>query len=141
MSAESNRTLAQNIYAAFSRNDIDGALDGAAGNVEVALIPFGQTFYGRSGFRDFLAGFRDAFPDLTIKVTNQVATERSVVSELTARGTHLGTLRTPAGDIPPTGRTVDFTVCEVWDVRDGKLTSLRNYQDAASILRQLGIAS
>jgi ketosteroid isomerase-like protein len=46
---------------------------------------------------------------------------------------------TPAGEVPPTGRTVDFTVCEVWQIRDGKVTSLHNYQDAASLMRQLGL--
>jgi predicted ester cyclase len=87
-----------------------------------------------------MQGFKGAFPDLRIAVTNQVATEDSVVSEFTARGTHTGPLQTPAGAIPPTGRIVDFVVCEIWKMRNGQLASLHNYQDAAAIMRQIGLA-
>jgi predicted ester cyclase len=86
-------------------------------------------------------GFKGAFPDLKIAVTNQVATDDQVVSEFTARGTHTGPLLTPAGEIPPTGRKVDFIVCEVWRIKNGQLVSLHNYQDAASLMRQLGVLS
>jgi steroid delta-isomerase-like uncharacterized protein len=141
MSAQDNAALARKIYAAFSKGDLDGVLERVAEDVEVILIPFGQTYHGREGFRAFMTGFKGAFPDLTINLTNQVAAEDQVVSEFTARGTHHGPLATPAGEIPPTGRTVDFTVCEVWGVKDGEVASLRNYQDAAALLRQLGPAS
>jgi predicted ester cyclase len=86
-----------------------------------------------------MQGFKGAFPDLQINITHQVATENEVVSEFTARGTQTGPMMTPAGEIPPTGRIVDFTVCEVWSVKNGKVASLRNYQDSASIMRQLGL--
>ena len=115
-------------------------LEYATDDVEVVLYPFGQTFHGKDGFRDFMTGFTTAFPDISITVTNQVANDRQVATEFTATGTHDGVLRTPAGEIPPTGRTVEFVVCEVWTVRDGLLASLRNYQDAASLMRQLGLA-
>jgi len=140
MSAQDNKALAQRIYQLFSSNRFDEVLSLTTEDVEVVMIPFGQTHHSRAGFSDFMKGFKDAFPDLQINVTNQVASEDQVVSEFTARGTHTGILMTPAGAVPPTGRTVDFTVCEVWRLRDGKLAVLRNYQDAASLLRQLGLA-
>jgi hypothetical protein len=34
---------------------------------------------------------------------------------------------------------VDFVVCEVMRVENGLIASLHNYQDAASIIRQLGL--
>jgi predicted ester cyclase len=74
------------------------------------------------------------------EIMHQVATDDEVVSEFKARGMHTGPLLTPAGEVPPTGRTVEFTVCEVWSVKNGKVASIRNYQDAASIMRQLGLA-
>ncbi len=139
MSAENNAGLARKLYDAFNRKDYDHCLALVTEDVEAVLIPFGQTFRGREGFRDFLQGFAEAFPDIRIQVTNQVAAEDQVVNEFTARGTHTGTLLTPAGAIPPTGRIVDFTVCEVYQIKNGKFASVRNYQDAASLMRQLGL--
>ena len=141
MSAQDNAALARKIYQLFSNNQFDEVLALATEDIEVVLTPFGQTFHGHDGFSTFMQGFKGAFPDLKMtEITHQVATENEVVSEFKARGTHTGPLLTPAGEVPPTGRTVDFTVCEVWSVKNGKVASLRNYQDAASIMRQLGLA-
>jgi steroid delta-isomerase-like uncharacterized protein len=139
MSATENAALARRIYQLFSDDKLDDALELVTEDVEAVLVPFGQTFHGRDGFTGFMQGFKGAFPDIRISVTNQVATDDQVVSEFTARGTHTGPLQTPAGAIPPTGRTVDFIVCEVMLVKHGRIASLHNYQDAASIMRQLGL--
>jgi steroid delta-isomerase-like uncharacterized protein len=141
MSAQDNAVLARRIYQLFSEDRLDDVLPLTTEDVEAVLIPFGLTFHGREGFANFMRGWKGAFPDIKIAVTNQVATDDQIVMEFTARGTHTGPLRTPAGDIPPTGRTVDFIVCEVWRVKDGKLAALYNYQDAASMMRQLGLLS
>ena len=140
MSANENAVLAQKIYQFFSDDRFDEIMPLAAEDMETVLVPFGQTFRGPEGFRDFMKGFKSAFPDITInQIVSQIATDEAVVSEFTARGTHTGPLMTPMGEVPPTGRTVDFTVCEVWQIRDGKVTSLHNYQDAAGLMRHLGL--
>jgi steroid delta-isomerase-like uncharacterized protein len=141
MAAGDNKHLARAVYDAFNDGDLERALAMAADDIVVELVPFDLTFQGKAGFRDFMQGFKSAFPDLRLTVVTQVATEDAVVSELTWRGTHTGPLMTPAGEIPPTGKTVqDSRFCEVWTIRDGQVTSLHNYQDAASWLRQLGLA-
>jgi steroid delta-isomerase-like uncharacterized protein len=139
MSANENAALARRIYQLFSDDKLDDALELVTEDVEAVLVPFGQTFHGRDGFTGFMQGFKGAFPDIRISLTNQVATDDQVVSEFTARGTHTGPLQTPAGAIPPTGRTVDFIVCEVMRVKQGRIASLHNYQDAAAIMRQIGL--
>lgn len=142
MSAQSNAEMARKLYEAFNRGDLDSALGIATDDVVVVLIPFGQTFQGKAGFRDFMGGFKRAFPDLKVTVTNQVATESHVVNECSWTGTHSGPLMSPAGEIPPTNKAVAGAVfCEVWEIRDGKLARLRNYQDVSSWLRQLGLVS
>jgi steroid delta-isomerase-like uncharacterized protein len=112
----------------------------AAEDMEVEFVPFGQTFHGRQGFSDFIGGFKRAFPDLIVTVTNQVADENQVVNECTWRGTNTGPLITPMGEIPPTNRKVEGgRFIEVYEIKNGKLAVDRNYQDAASWLRQLGL--
>jgi len=131
--------LAREMYGRFGRNDFQGVLELVTDDIEATIIPFGQTFKGKEGFLQFMHGFKDAFPDMEIQIDNQVIGDDQVVNEISTTVVHTGTLETPAGAVPPTGRTVNFTVCEVWGIRDGKVASLRNYQDAASLMRQLGI--
>lgn len=140
MTAQANKELAQNLYQMFNEGRIDEAVNLATEEIEVVLIPFGQTFNGREGFGQFMGGFKQAFPDLTITVTNQVATDDQVVSECRWTGTHTGPLMSPTGEIPPTGKRVDGAIfCEVWQIRDGKVAVLRNHQDVGTWLRQLGL--
>jgi steroid delta-isomerase-like uncharacterized protein len=137
--AQDTATLAREIYRRFSTDDFAGVLALANADVEIVFTPTGQVFHGHAGFQEFMQGFKSAFPDIQIEVTGQVTTATQVVTEFIARGTHTGPLLTPAGAVPPTGRTAEWPVCEVWQVRDGKLSSLHNYQDLATMLRQLGL--
>src|SRR5262245_32737949 len=131
--------LAREIYSRFGSNDFQGVLEFVTDDVEATLIPFGQTFKGKEGFLQFMHGFKDAFPDMEIKIDNQVISADQVTNEISTTSVHAGPLQTPVGVVPATGKTVNFTVCEVWGIRDGKVASLRNYQDAASLMRQLGL--
>jgi steroid delta-isomerase-like uncharacterized protein len=139
--AQTNAALARQFYQLFNENKFDEALALATEDVEVVLIPFGQTFHGREGFREVMQGCKRAFPNFQVsEITHQVATADAVVNEFKAHGAHTGVLITTSGQTPPTGLTVEFTICEVWQVRAGKLALLRHYQDVASIQRQLGLA-
>ncbi|RIK37502.1 MAG: hypothetical protein DCC55_24110 [Chloroflexi bacterium] len=141
MSAQANAALAHKIYQLFNENKLDAVLALATEDVEIILVPCGQTFHGREGFREFMESFKRAFPDILITdIIHQIATDDAVVNEFKASGAHTGPLMTPVIKLPPTGRTVGFTACEVWEIRDGKLAILRNYQDVAGILRQLGVS-
>lgn len=139
MSAQTNMALANEIYRCFSRNDFAGVLAKTNEDVEVVFTSAGQTFHGPDEFIQFMQGFKTAFPDIELEVVNQTATDDQVVSEFIARGKHTGPLMGPAGAIPPTGRYAEWPVCEVWQVRDGKLSKITNYQDSATMLRQLGV--
>jgi len=48
-------------------------------------------------------------------------------------------LVTPAGTIPPTGRTVELRLGEVYEVRESKIAKLHAYYDSATMMRQLGL--
>ena len=138
---QDNAALARRIYTLFSNDAFDGVLALTNEDVEVVFVPAGQTFHGHEGFMQFMQGFKSAFPDIKLTVTNQVATEDQVVTEFVASGTHTGPLLTPAGEVPATGKSAEWPVCEVWKTRNGKLTSIHNYQDLATMLRQLGLIS
>lgn len=140
MAAKENADLAAKVYELFNSAELEEAAALATEDMEIQFLAFGQTFSGRDGFLAFMKGFMDGFPDLKITLVNQVADDDQVVSECSWTGTHDGPLQAPTGEIPPTGRRVsDARFCEVWRIRDGKVASLVNYQDAATWLRQLGL--
>lgn len=139
MVAQNNAEIARKMYDAFSQGNFDAAAACAADNVEIVFVPTGQVFRGQQGFDDFMRGHKTAFPDVRIEITNQIAAGDDLVNEFVGRGTHTGPLVTPTGTIPPTGRAVTLTVCEVQRFQNGKLVSLHNYQDMVSLLRQLGL--
>ncbi len=142
MTTNDNAALASRLYGLFNEGRLDAAADLAHPDVTVDVVAFGAELSGRSGFLDFMAGFKTAFPDLKITVVNQVTTADRVVSECSWTGTHEGPLRTPAGEIPPTGKKVTGArFCEVWTISAGRITRLVNYQDVTTWLRQLGLAS
>jgi predicted ester cyclase len=82
-----------------------------------------------------------AFPDGMVTVDRVIAQGDHVVVEFTGRGTHTGTLTTPAGAIPATGRSVTLQFLDVLEFTDGKVASQRTYFDTGSMMAQLGISA
>lgn len=80
--------------------------------------------------------YSTAFPDLAFETLRTHEHDGVSVAELRFTGTHTGPLDT----IPPTGRAVEGVLCNVVEVRDGRLWRERDYLDELSLLRQLGLA-
>ena len=140
MSEEENLALVRKVYDLWNDRDLDGALDLATDDVEIKLVALGQTLTGRDGFRRFMERFARASSDMKKDITNQVASAEQVVSEFTLIGTHDGPLRTTSGKIAPTGKAIELEVVEVIGIRDGKVATIRNYSDTATLMRQLGLS-
>ena len=76
-----------------------------------------------------------AFPDLKLEILHQHAANGEVsVIEMRATGTHKGDLP----DLPATGKRAVVSICDVIEVRDGKVYREREYYDALSMMQQLG---
>jgi steroid delta-isomerase-like uncharacterized protein len=138
--ASENLALVAKVYDLWNDRDLERALDLATHDIEIRLVATGQTLTGRDGFRRFMERFVSASSDMKKHITNQVVSADQVVSEFTLRGTHDGPLRTPTGEIPPTGREIQLEVVEVIGVRGDKIAWIRNYSDTMTLMRQLGVA-
>ena len=79
--------------------------------------------------------FGRAFPDGRIDVVNIKEFGDTVLVEFIGRGTHRGDLM----GIAPTGRSVTIPVCEVLELRDGKIYREREYMDMVTIMVQVGV--
>ena len=139
MSIRETTYIAQNIHPLWTNREYDRILsEMIAEDVEWTTVPTGETFRGHEGFRQYMEGWSDAFPDGRAEDTNVYVGEDFAVTEFVGRGTHTGTLRTPAGEIPPTERSVEWPLCEVYQIREGKIVRGRTYFDAATLMDELG---
>ena len=138
MAPQDNAERSHELHDAFSEDRYDDVLALAADDIKVVAHSIGQTFRGKQQFRDFFMSFKTAFPDLTLRAINTFAEGDYVAVEFVASGTHTGPLMTPAGAIPASNNQVTLNVCEIHRWKDGKLSRLVNYQDAMSLMGQIG---
>ena len=80
--------------------------------------------------------FATAFPDGRIDVQNIHTAGNVAIVEFTGRGTHKGDLM----GIAPTGRQITIPVCDILEIRDGKIIAEREYMDMLHLMQQLGVA-
>lgn len=79
--------------------------------------------------------YAGAFPDGKLEIKSIFAQGNSAVAEFVARGTHGGELM----GIAPTGKSIEINVCNVVELRDGKVYREREYMDLLTLLSQLGV--
>lgn len=79
--------------------------------------------------------YRTGVPDLDIKIQHIVAEDDWVVTRVLCKGTHTGEL---AG-IPPTGKSLDFTASDFFQMADGKVIESWHNVDDLGLLQQIGI--
>jgi len=94
---------------------------------------------GREGATQYAMGWLNAFPDGRITVHNELQAGEWVVQEFIFEGTHQGTLSTPAGEIPATGRRLTGRAVQILRVTDGAVADTRLYFDQVQVLTQLGL--
>jgi len=92
---------------------------------------------GPEAMKHFVAGYREAFPDLEMIVEDVIASGEKVVVRWVARGTHRGTLV----NLSPTGRQVVVTGMHILRVQDGKVQEDWVNWDTLGMMQQLGVVS
>lgn len=136
-----NADLARQLYEAWNNRDFDFAPEHSTPDATITVVGSGQVFHGAEGGRQFGEGWAQAFPDGRVTVDNVISQGDSVVVEYTGRGTHTGTLSTPAGDIPATGRSVTLQFLDVLEFDGDLVRAQRTYFDTGSMMAQLGITA
>ena len=102
--------------------------------------PSGQQFKGVDGFVQFSQSFVDAMPDLKGTTMDHKVNGNKVSTKVHAKGTFTGTMQTPQGPVPGTGRPVDIEYALDQEFNDaGKLVRFAVNYDMQDFMRQLGI--
>jgi steroid delta-isomerase-like uncharacterized protein len=100
------------------------------------LIATGDVHDGEAEVAAYFDETRTAFPDQRNELIALHHADDAVIVEAMLYGTHLGPFR----GLPPTGRKFEMRFCAMFLFEDDRLVCERVYFDAATILRQLGIA-
>jgi predicted ester cyclase len=122
----------------FNAHDIAGFAEVLADDV-VFAAPGGLRGEGKAACVAFYGGWFAAFPDAHVDVHHVHIADDVAVEEGTFTGTHTGVLKSPAGDIPPTGRPVRIAYIQVLRFRGGKHVSFNLMFDRLAMLEQLGL--
>ena len=134
-----NRSLIEREVMLWNERDQAGWLALAdLARLEVTA-PGGLHLTGREAADAIWNTWSEAFPDNRLTTVSIHADERGGAYEGRFLGTHSGTLRSPAGEIGPTGRMVDTRFAVVHECANGKITSTHLYFDQADLLSQLGV--
>jgi ketosteroid isomerase-like protein len=80
-----------------------------------------------------------AFSNMRLKTLAIVGGESHVAGEFVGTGTHDGSLVSPGGTVPPTGRTMSERFTWFADVTGGRLVGVRDYYNAMAVMSQLGL--
>ena len=100
------------------------------------LIATGDVHDGADEVAAYFEETRTAFPDQRNELIALHHSDDAVIVEAMLYGTHLGPFR----GLPPTGRSFEMRFCAMFIFEKDRLVCERVYFDAATILRQLGIA-
>jgi steroid delta-isomerase-like uncharacterized protein len=135
MSKEQNIKAQTRMGEAVNTGNLETLKEVIAPNV-VDHDPAPDQGKGPEGFIRFFTGFRQAFPDLEVKVEHLVVDEDNVAFAYTIEGTHKGDLM----GIPPTGRRIKARGMQIGRFENGKLVERWGSSDQLRILQQLGLA-
>jgi steroid delta-isomerase-like uncharacterized protein len=134
----STKEAADRHVEAFNDKDLETFVGNESPDIEF-VIPGGITLRGRDQVREYMKVLWSAFPDIKVAATYQVIAGDTAVTEQTFTATHTGTLRTPKGDVPATGKRVQGRQVAVQRVKDGQVWSEHLYFDQMEFLSALGL--
>jgi len=128
--AQDNVDVVQGAWDAFGRGDIDAVLEAIAPSAETRVpesLPWGGTYAGPDGFRDFLTKLGDSWDQFS-------ATPQKVLG---ADDNHVVVLAKTKGRTKA-GATLEGNAIWIYQLRDGKIADAESFGDTAQVLEALG---
>lgn len=130
-SRDKSADLVQKQYAAWNAHDADQVASFYTDDVVYEDVAFGLKAQGRAELRKVAADFFVSIPDLKLEIVSHMETGNRGSVEWVFSGTDVGLYKT--------GKKFSVRGASVYELRGGKFASNRDYYDAASIMRQVGV--
>ena len=135
--ASSPQAVAERFAATLSAHDIDAfaALfaDGYVNHQVSAAAPPSANVTPKQGSVGFFKARLTGMPDLKVAIEALVADKDHVAASFAYTGTHGGVYF----GIPPTGKPLRFTSCDIFRIQDGLIAEHWGMGDLAGVLAQL----
>jgi uncharacterized protein len=128
--AQDNVDVVQGAWDAFGRGDIETVLEAISPTAQTRVpesLPWGGTYAGPDGFREFLAKLGDSFEQFS-------ATPRKVLG---ADDNHVVVLATTKGRTKR-GAPIEGSTIWIYQLREGKIADAETFGDTAQVLEALG---
>jgi ketosteroid isomerase-like protein len=128
--AKDNVDVVQHAWDAFARGDIDAVVESIAPTAETRVpgsVPWGGTYVGPDGFRDFIYKLDQAFEQFKATPDKVLgADDNHVIVIAKTKGKAKG------------GGTVEGSNVWVYQLRDGLIADAESWGDTAQVLQALG---
>ncbi len=136
MSTEENKAIARRWFEALaSLEGTEKAADELLAPGFVGHMPPFPDVHGPEGYKRFIAGTFQAYPDARFVVEDTIAEGDRVVARYTLRGTHEGTTRM---GVAPTGKEVAASMISILTLADGKIVEMWTNADFLGLMQQMG---
>jgi len=133
--SEENKTLARKFFRMLESGDSSMADEIVAADYYNHDAP--DPNLGLEGVKAGVTSFKNALPDVQLKIAFQLAEGDKVTTRYQWSGTHQGEIY----GIPATGKQVNFTSTVTFRIADGKIHEAWQNSDQWGAMQQLGVAS
>jgi predicted ester cyclase len=134
-----SRAVAERGLKAFNAHDMEAMARDSAPDIE-ATAPGDIKLKGPQAVKEYNQNFVTAFPDARVEAKNIFTQGNTVIVEGVFTGTHDGTLKTPMGDVPATGRKVRGEYIQILEIDRGLVKRDNLLYDQVQLMTQLGMA-
>ena len=133
------RAIVERGIKAFNAHDLEAIARDTAPDAELTA-PGDIKVKGPQAIKEYNQNFITAFPDARVEAKHLFAQGNFVIEEGVFTGTHNGTLKTPLGDVPATGRKVKGEYVQIYEVDRGLVKKAQLMYDQVQLMTQLGMA-
>jgi len=134
-----SRAVVERGLKAFNAHDMEAVARDAAPDIELTS-PGDIKVKGPQATKEYNQNWVRAFPDARGEAKQIFSQGNAVIVEGVFSGTHDGTLKTPMGDVPATGRKVKGDFIQIFEVDRGLVKRNHLMFDQVQLMTQLGMA-
>jgi len=132
--SEENKAVSRRFFEVFGEGNLD-ALDEVMAPDAVDHDPYNpHANEGLEGAKKTIAMYREAFPDVSFELEDQIAEGDKVVTRWVGTGTHKGVLM----GVEPTGKRSTTAGIAIDRIENGKIVESLNSWDVLGMMQNIG---
>lgn len=138
ISEEEVQAISERYLKVWNEGDLDVIDELHAPGYVRHYVDIYEDFVGIDAYKKWVTDTRTTFPDFTVTIEETFFAVDKIVVKATVTGTNTGPLKTPMGEMPPTGKKMRFRAAAIMQIVDGQITEEWIYYNQAPVLQQLG---